>query len=848
MGGFGDGCGPCPAVVPVLVGPLQVLLTILPGLIVALAGGLLAVFTPSGFKNAVKLLWRQKIAVATIAALGIGVYVTAQRWWPRGVAGIVTTAQAGSDWTTARGGLTRCGAVLDRPSPARRELIWSYRDGAEGFLASPAVVGNRVYIASATLGISRRGAILCLDADAGGLVWKNAPANYRPTFSSPVIAGDYLVCGEGLHDTRDARIVCLDVKNKGNVVWTFRTKNHVECTPVIANGRVYVGAGDDGYYCLDLKPGPDGKAIVRWRLPADKYPDAETSLAVHDGKVYAGLGNNGAALVVLDAETGKELHRVKMPYPVFSPASSADGKLYVGMGNGTYVEAGQGGAVHCLDLKTLKTDWTLPLAQTVLGAVAIKDDKLYVGSSDGQLYCLSRAGKLIKTFDTGACIKTSPAVTDEHVLIVNDTGILFALDRHTLAPVWDFRLGTEGMFYSSPVVARGHVYVGTENDGLLCVGKPASSKRVVRWATPLGGPGVAGNSDSSPIPLSGAIQWTYPEKAGSANEVGAPVAVWDEHVYVARAGGAERGLECLALERDEQKPPRRIWNFHTARRVETSPVVLGKSVACLDGARGSADREFYVLDGRTGEKLAQHRGMAGQGPSPAPGTVTATRHQYLVQTDHETLTSFDEDGSKQWSAIVGPIHHAPASTDAMILVVAEAPARALALDRASGAELWQIELPHGATATPLLEKNKFILPTRDGMEARSLIDGQLLTSWRHEFGSPSGELAVKDSLLVFVNQQGVLVAYDRIADKAAARVPGALPGQTPLVSRDKVIYAAAGRLMMLTLGADNPPELWLDLSMTAPQEGLPCGPLVLTDSRLLTVLPGRGLACLGALP
>jgi hypothetical protein len=54
--------------------------------------------------------------------------------------------------------------------------------------------------------------------------------------------------------------------------------------------------------------------------------------------------------------------------------------------------------------------------------------------------------------------------------------------------------------------------------------------------------------------------------------------------------------------------------------------------------------------------------------------------------------------------------------------------------------------------------------------------------------------------------------------------------------------------MMLTLGADNPPELWLDLSMTASKDRLPCGPLVLKDSRLLTTLPGRGLACLGAVP
>jgi outer membrane protein assembly factor BamB len=845
MGGLGEGCLSCPAVVPVLVGPLQVLLTILPGLIVAVAGGVLALFKPSGFKNAVKLLWRQKIAVAALVLVGAAIYFGATHWWPRGHAGDVSALQAGTDWTTARGDLARCGTLPGSPSPGRRELVWTYRPADEGFLASPAVVGNRLYIASANLGVfSKSGAIHCIDTDNGTCVWKSAPPNYRPTFSSPVVVGDYLVCGEGLHDTRDARIICLDVANEGKVQWTFRTNNHVECTPVVADGRVYVGAGDDGYYCLDLKPGPNGQAVVHWHLPAEKYPDAETSLAVHDGKVYAGLGNSGSALVVLDALTGNELERIKMPYPVFSPASIAGGKLYVGMGNGDYVAAGAGGAVHCLDLKTLKTDWKYELSQTVLGAVAVNDDRLYFGSSDGQLYCLSRAGTLIKSIDTGASVKTSPAVTDAHVFVVNDAGVLFCLDRHTLEPAWDFRLGTAGMFYSSPVAAHGHVYVGTEKDGLLCVGKADAGVRIARWGAPLGGTGVAGNSDKSPIPEAGEIHWMHPEKPdGSAS---APPAVMDEHIYLARSGKEKRGLECLALDKDGRKPPRTVWSFRADGDVRTSPVVLGDSVACLDGQAGASNRQLYILNRQTGELISRQR-IAQKGESQSSGVLTATRHQFLVQTNDDTLTSLDAQGQKQWSATVGRLQVAPAATAALILVVAEAPAQALALDRATGAELWRLALPAPATATPLLEAKKFLLATAAGIEARSLVDGELLTAW-NDIGAPSGELATRDSLIAFVNRQGEVVVVDRVTGKTAARAPGGLPGQTPLVSRDRVVYAAAGRLMMLTLGADNPPELWLDLSMTASKDRLPCGPLVLKDSRLLTTLPGRGLACLGAVP
>ncbi len=42
----------------------------------------------------------------------------------------------------------------------------------------------------------------------------------------------------------------------GNEVGSF------ESSPAIADGRVYVGAGDDGFYCLDLRGDGQGKAKV----------------------------------------------------------------------------------------------------------------------------------------------------------------------------------------------------------------------------------------------------------------------------------------------------------------------------------------------------------------------------------------------------------------------------------------------------------------------------------------------------------------------------------------------------------------------------------------------------------
>ena len=60
MGSFLSSCFPAPnnvAVIPVLVGPLQALIAILPGLLVALGTALLALFKLSTMKKLVLLLW-----------------------------------------------------------------------------------------------------------------------------------------------------------------------------------------------------------------------------------------------------------------------------------------------------------------------------------------------------------------------------------------------------------------------------------------------------------------------------------------------------------------------------------------------------------------------------------------------------------------------------------------------------------------------------------------------------------------------------------------------------------------------------------------------------------------------
>ena len=866
------GCGAVLGVVPVLVSPL---LPILGGVAVAVATALVSLLKPSVMKQTLRLVWRLKLPLVIVLACGTGVVWGAHAVWP--YLGPAAGAAEGSesDWPMVRGGPARRGAPPGAQGPTRGGVHWAWEPGGPAFYASPAVVGNRVYMVSARLGfLGGSGEIFCLDADTGARVWQSAPDGYRATFSSPVIAGNRLVCGEGLHFTRDARVVCLDLTpgSEGKVLWTHPTKSHVECTPVVCDGRVYVGAGDDGYYCLELEPAPDGTARVVWHVPGEEYPDAETGLAVADGKVYAGLGLGGKALCVLDAATGKELRRIPTPYPVFSPPSIADGKLYLGMGNGDYVNTaekardkvlekmrdegksaeeveaarqslGPAGEVWCFDLATLEVDWKFDVGQTVLGAVAVAGDHLYFGSRGGRVYCLGRDGKPVTTFDAHAPILTAPAVTDAHVYVIADSGTLYGLRRETLEPVWELPVGTEPSFISSPTAARGRVYVGTQADGFLCAGDPGDAKRTPLWAGHLGGPGKAGNPDDSPLPPRGAMLWQYPaDQAGKTADayVTAPPAAIEGYLFVPLAAGPKPGVACLPTGGSGARTPEPAWVFEVAGGVHRSPAVSGDNVLFVDGRPGGSGRKLHCVDAPGGTARWQTPVA-----DDASGVLAATAQHVFVQDADDALTCLDLKGGRVWSAAVGRMDHAATATDSMVVAATTSPPALVALDGPTGRRLWQVALEARCAASPAVADSVVYLGTARGLEARSLVDGAPVPGWSVACGPVSGDFALGREIVAYINTQGELVLANRGDGRILSRIGGATPGTSPLLSRRTVLYLAKEGLMQLAAGdAEAQPAAWTDLSSL----GRPTSPMVVAGRQIYVGMAGWGLVCLGAAP
>ncbi len=869
-------------VVPVVVGPLQALLALLPGILAALGGLLFALFKPTTVKRLFQLLWAQKLPVLLIVAIVGGLIYFGGDLLPARAQDVADAEAAVADWPQFRGGLERRGWVDDgRPDPVRGGVNWAVTPrGQEDFYSSPTVVGNRIYIASATVSMFNRqgnGRIFCLDADTGNLVWEAGPRNYRATFSSPSIVGNRMAIGEGLHETRDARFLVLDLDNQGEVLWSYRSNSHAESSPVIYEDAVIFGSGMDGWRKFDLEPGEDGNPVMHWHVPGDNYADASGSASVHDGVVYVPMGRAGGnGVAALDFETGEELWRVETPYAVFSGPTIAQehGLVLIGMGTGDFVlsaaeamprelerlaeagfseeeiaerreRLGPAGEVWAIDLDTQEVVWRFEARRAVMGQVAIDGERAYFGSRDGNVYAVDIAtGELANQWQGHDPILASPAVTDEHVYVVTNSGYLYTLDKATLAQVWDVHLGMAPSL-SSPTVARGQVFVGTVTNGVLSVGE-AGEQAPPLWGGDRGGPGRSGFAPGALMAARANYAWGYNEalsEGGAASHVTAPIAIREAVVdedddepagpaaFVALAGDDAQGLARLAWPDGLNAAPQRDWLIETDHPIAAAPVVVDDTVIFIEGEAGDAGRAMRAVDAETGDQRWRH-----DVASDAPGGLTATPRLLLASDTADGLTAYEpHTGERRWRVEVGPVLDVP-FVEGDLVIAATRDAGLVVLDAIDGTTLWRRELDSEPTTGPVLVRDAIWLGVGEAVHAYDLYDGER----RYAVGTSAAvDRIVRDGdRVAFTSEAGVAYVVDARSGAVEQEVDEVKPAYAPLLADAGMLIWREGALHWHDF-ASGESNYWTRITASWP--GLPETPPVMLGRHVLFATELRGL-------
>ena len=124
----------------------------------------------------------------------------------------------------------------------------------------------------------------------------------------------------------EAWLKCIDATRTGDIttnglVWSYPLQKHVMSTPAIYRGLAFIADVGRTFHCVDAQT---GQACWTHEIKGEAW----ASPLVADGKVY--LGTRGGAFYVFAASREKKvLSTIDLGRPVSSTATAANGVLYV---------------------------------------------------------------------------------------------------------------------------------------------------------------------------------------------------------------------------------------------------------------------------------------------------------------------------------------------------------------------------------------------------------------------------------------------------------------------------------------------------------------------------------------
>jgi outer membrane protein assembly factor BamB len=218
--------------------------------------------------------------------------------------------------------------------------------------------------------------------------------------------------------------------------------------------------------------------------------------------------------------------------------------------------------------------WTFQTGAAIWGTPAISDGTVYFGSDDGNLYAVdAQNGSLRWKFLTQGIVRSRPAIVGELVYFASDDGYLYAVEAQSGTQAWrtDFgnslprdgrKLGTSpdpttfDYLQSSPVVVDGQIYIGSLDRNVYAL---AADTGKINWTYKTGQ-----KVRATPTPADGVLY----------------IGSWDESMYA---------LDALSGQM--------LWNTPVGGEVQTTALVA-------NGLVYTASRKASVvaLDAQTGEK------------------------------------------------------------------------------------------------------------------------------------------------------------------------------------------------------------------------------------------------------
>ena len=352
----------------------------------------------------------------------------------------MTTSQ--HDWPSIRRDIGGTGWAPNAKAAPPFAVAWE-RDTPGVLLATPAVVGDNLYITT------EDGIAAALDASTGETVWSYEIGS--PSDSAPAVTRDAIYVG-----ARDHRLLALEREN-GALLWERNLGNIVLGSAIVLDGTVYIGSTNGKLEALDA-----GTGEPRWSARIKGWVVGHPA---SDGSVIV-AASLGERFITVEPDTGRRRLVFYSGTPVVGGPVIADGRAYFVTNRG---------GVWAVDPSAVSRPFSrfAYVAKfnffywRLLKDAPQQTGSLWVGSARGR-------------------VKYSPVYADGNLLVVNEDGLVRALDGATGAEVWENTLEAE--VSAEPVAAGDVLLIATATRRLVALDVDTGS---VAWEYPLDGGGLA---------------------------------------------------------------------------------------------------------------------------------------------------------------------------------------------------------------------------------------------------------------------------------------------------------------------------------------------------------------------
>jgi len=276
-----------------------------------------------------------------------------------------------------------------------------------------------------------------------------------------------------------------------------------------------------------------------------------------------------------------------------------------------------------------KAKWTFTTGGPVYSSPTYSNGNVYIGSDDGNLYCIDANSGINKwEFKTGGIIRCKPAISNGTVYFSSDDGNLYSVNASSGIKNWSFNIGnnvkrvlpdltttigyTWDYMQSSPCIDSGTVYIGSGDKNLYSIDA-----------------------------LNGNLKW----KAVTKGYIRSSPCIYFNNVYVGSLDGY-----IYSFKKSDGSA---VWSYNTQVAVVSTPCITDSMLYC-----GSRSSFFYAINAITG-KLVWKYSLNGSWVESS--ATFANGNVYVGSSDNNAIYSFNaKTGKNIWiSHVTGTTWSSP---------------------------------------------------------------------------------------------------------------------------------------------------------------------------------------------